>query len=92
MAVGALGVELLFRAAIHGRLVSVFSIVRPGTGGWLSMPNLVSGVLYAAAATLVFGGLALLRGTVKRVRRRVRGDGRSNVRVIRGSGGYRVDE
>ncbi len=58
----------------------------------LVLPLLLLVGLAAVAAALVFGGLALLKGTVERVRRRVRGDGRSNVRVIRRPGGHRGDE
>jgi hypothetical protein len=46
----------------------------------------------ALGAAVVLAGFALLKRAVDRVRRRVRGDGRSNVRVIRRTGGYRVDE
>ncbi|MHC4208080.1 MAG: hypothetical protein ACYTE6_12290 [Planctomycetota bacterium] len=56
------------------------------------LPLLLLVGIVALAMTLVFGGLALLKGAVGKVRRLVRGDGRSNVRVIRRTGGYRVDE
>ncbi|MHC4612051.1 MAG: hypothetical protein ACYTAU_00540 [Planctomycetota bacterium] len=58
----------------------------------LVLPIALLVVLAAAAAAVVFGGLALGRGAVERVRRRLRGEGRSNVRVIQRSAGYRVDE
>jgi hypothetical protein len=56
------------------------------------LPLLLLVGLVALAMTLVFGGLALLKRTVEKVRRLVRGDGRSNVRVIRRTDRYRVDE
>jgi hypothetical protein len=58
----------------------------------LVLPVLLLVGLVALAMMLVFGGLALLKGAVGKVRRLVRGDGRSNVRVIRRTGGYRADE
>jgi len=56
------------------------------------LPLLLLVGIMALAMTLVFGGLVLLKGAVEKVRRLVRGDGRSNVRVIRRTGGYRDDE
>ena len=56
------------------------------------LPLLLLVGLVALAAILVFGGLALCKGTVERVRRRVRGDGRSNVRVIHRTGGHGSDQ
>jgi len=53
------------------------------------LPLLLLVGFVAMGAILVVGGLALGRAAVEKVRRRVRGDGRSNVRVIRRSG---VDE
>jgi hypothetical protein len=53
------------------------------------LPLLLLVGFVAVGAILVLGGLALGRAAVEKVRRRVRGDGRSNVRVIRRSG---VDE
>ena len=47
------------------------------------LPLLLLVGLAALAAMLVFGGLVLFKGAVERTRRLVRGDGRSNVRVIR---------
>jgi hypothetical protein len=55
------------------------------------VPLLLLGGLVGLVAILVFGGLALCRATVEKVRRRLRGDGRSNVRVIRRPGGYQGD-
>jgi hypothetical protein len=43
---------------------------------------LLLGIVVLGAA-IVLGGLALLKRAADRVRQRVRGDGRSNVRVIR---------
>ncbi|MHC4710170.1 MAG: hypothetical protein ACYTA3_07050 [Planctomycetota bacterium] len=53
------------------------------------LPLLLLAGFVAMGAILVIGGVALGRAAVEKVRRRVRGDGRSNVRVIRRSG---VDE
>jgi hypothetical protein len=53
------------------------------------LPLLLLMGFVAMGAILVLGGVALGRAAVEKVRRRVRGDGRSNVRVIRRSG---VDE
>jgi hypothetical protein len=53
------------------------------------LPLLLLMGFVALGAILVLGGVALGRAAVEKVRRRVRGDGRSNVRVIRRSG---VDE
>jgi hypothetical protein len=53
------------------------------------LPLLLLVGFVAMGAILVLGGVALGRAAVEKVRRRVRGDGRSNVRVIRRSG---VDE
>ncbi|MHC4142471.1 MAG: hypothetical protein ACYSUF_11530 [Planctomycetota bacterium] len=53
------------------------------------LPLLLLVGFVAMGAILVIGGVALGRAAVEKVRRRVRGDGRSNVRVIRRSG---VDE
>ena len=47
------------------------------------LPLLLLVGFVAMGAILVLGGLALGRAAVENVRRRVRGDGRSNVRVIR---------
>lgn len=55
------------------------------------VPLLLLVGLVALGAIVVFGGIALGKRAVERVRHRVRGDGRSNVRVIRRGGGYRGD-
>ncbi|MHC4901353.1 MAG: hypothetical protein ACYTGD_06800, partial [Planctomycetota bacterium] len=55
------------------------------------LPLLLLVGLVGLGAVVVFGGLALGKAAVERLRRRVRGDGRSNVRVIRRPGGYRGD-
>ena len=56
------------------------------------LPLLLLVGFVALAAILVFGGLALFKRTVERVRQRVRGDGRSNVRVIHRTGGHRSNQ
>jgi hypothetical protein len=47
------------------------------------LPLLLLVGLVGLGAVLVLGGLALGKAAVEKVRRRLRGDGRSNVRVIR---------
>jgi predicted ABC-type exoprotein transport system permease subunit len=47
------------------------------------VPLLLAVGLIALGAIVVIGGVALLRAGIERLRRRFRGDGRSNVRVIR---------
>jgi hypothetical protein len=61
-------------------------IVRCGLVAFLLIvvvPVLLLAGIAALVAAVVFGGLALLNGGVAALRRLGRGDGRSNVRVIR---------
>jgi hypothetical protein len=55
------------------------------------LPLLLLVGLVGLGAILVLGVLALCKRTVERVRQRLRGDGRSNVRVIRRTGGHGGD-
>ncbi|MHC4217782.1 MAG: hypothetical protein ACYSU7_04920 [Planctomycetota bacterium] len=49
----------------------------------VALPILLLVGLAAVVAIIVVGGLALIRAGAAKLRRLVRGDGRSNVRVIR---------
>jgi uncharacterized membrane protein HdeD (DUF308 family) len=52
----------------------------------VALPLLLLAGLAALAVAFVVGGLALLNGAAGSARRLMRGDGRSNVRVLRRSG------
>lgn len=56
------------------------------------VPLLLLVGLVALGAVVFLAGLALVKRAVVRMRQRVRGDGRSNVRVIERTGRYRADE
>ena len=56
------------------------------------LPLLLLVGIVAVGAIVVVAGLALGRAAIDKLRRAVRGDGRSNVRVIQRTGGSRADE
>jgi predicted ABC-type exoprotein transport system permease subunit len=49
----------------------------------VAVPLLLAVGLMALGAIVIIGGYALLRASIERLRQRMRGDGRENVRVIR---------
>ena len=49
--VAVVGVEALLRGVLHGDLVRFFSVMNPNGRRFISVPNLVAAIVYAAAVT-----------------------------------------
>ena len=52
--IGVIGIELLLRGALHGLLVTVYPIMLSGGRHFISVPNAVSAVTYAALVGVCF--------------------------------------